>query len=253
MGGAAGVTPASSRPAAPVPAAAARARQVGDRSSTSPAQRPSLSPRCRGSGLAFPLAVQRWLDCRRRRALLTRSSTAPDRLLKSGRAVAYPLAAALTRVSRPTQTAECDWLARRLSSTSCPDWLPRGPLTNRTAHPPLRFGLPPPQPRFHPGGRGAGRARMEREPPMEAQREGRRVCLRGKAQPMGVRFTSRAPERPPWRLAFRRVAPRATPGFRPRGRGAHSNSGKDAARTGGGDCGRPLWRAPALPTWGPAP
>lgn len=67
----------------------------------SPARRPRLSPRRRGSGLAFLLAVQRGLCRRRRRAPFTRSSTAPDRPLKSKRAVARPLAAARARVSRP--------------------------------------------------------------------------------------------------------------------------------------------------------
>lgn len=58
-----------------------------------------LSPRCTGLGLAFPRVVRRRL--RRRRALLTGSSTTPERLLKSGRVAARPLAATRTRVSRP--------------------------------------------------------------------------------------------------------------------------------------------------------
>lgn len=94
---------------------------------------------------------------------------------------------------------------------------------------------------------------MESEPPMEAPREGRGVCPRGTVQPMGVRLTSRARARLPWRLGFRRVAPRATPGCRSSGKEAHSNGGVNAAGTNLEDCGRPLWRAPALPTWGPAP
>ncbi|XP_042763098.1 translation initiation factor IF-2-like [Panthera leo] len=113
----------------------------------SPARRRCLSPRLRGSGLAFPLAVQRCL--RRRRALLTRSSTTPDRLLKSGRVVA----------PSPTRTSRCDWLARSLFSTSCPDWPVLSlapPYREDTSTPPPRLALPPPQPRFHLGGLGAG-------------------------------------------------------------------------------------------------
>lgn len=91
------------RPADRAPRGRGRGQARRGPQPASPARRRCFSPRLRGSGLAIPLAVQRWL-CRRRRrrrALLTRSSTTPDRLLKSGRVVARPLAAARTRVSLP--------------------------------------------------------------------------------------------------------------------------------------------------------
>lgn len=167
--------------------------------------------------------------------------------------MAHPLAVALIRVTAPTRTAGCDWLARRLFSTSCPDWFPYAP--NQQDHSPASPVRPPPAPHLvsiREGG-GAGLERMERGPPMETPREGRGVCPRGTVQPMGMRFTSQARARLPWRLGFRRVAPRATPGCWSSGKEAHSNGVVNAAGTNLEDRERPLWRALALPTWGPAP
>lgn len=182
-----------------------------------------LSPRRRGSGLAFPLAVQRWLR-RRRRALLTRSSTTPDRLLKSGRVVARPLAVPLASAF-PTRTSRCDWLARRLFSTSCPDWPVLSlapPYREESSPPPPRFGLPPsPTPfpsRLAGGGSRRGVGSGERELPMGAPREGWEAGSAAGRSTGASSTNGRAPHipgsgAPAWPLGFRRVAPRASPGW----------------------------------------
>lgn len=182
----------------------------------SPARGSRLSPSRRGSGLAFLPAVQR--DRRRRRALLTRSSTASDRLLKSGRVVASPLAVASTRVSRsrPGPRNVTGWrgaFSPSLVLIGSPAPLTRGPLTL------LRVLASHP---FNPvsirAGGGREWARVEREGPMRGRRGGREVgsaagLPAGQVQPMGAPPTSPAQERPRWPLAFQRVSPTATPGL----------------------------------------
>lgn len=177
----------------------------------SPAWGSRLSPSRRGSGLAFLPAVQRGLSRRRRRALLTRSSTAPDRLLKSGRVVASPLAVARIRVSqpRPGPRNVTGWrgaFSPSLVLIGSPAPRTRGPLTL------LRVLA------SHPLNPVSIRAGGGREGPMGGRREGREVGSAadqpaGQVQPMGAPPTSRAQERPRWPLAFRRVSPAATPGL----------------------------------------
>lgn len=129
----------------------------------------------------------------------------------------------------PTRTSECDWLARRLFSTSCLDWLSRAPLPGG----PLTLLLASASHRLNPvsirAGGGRERARVGREPPMGRRREGREVGSSdgrppGKVQPIGVRSTSRARERP--RLAAGLPAGRAQNHARPAGRLRAVPSGK---------------------------
>ncbi|XP_047630564.1 uncharacterized protein LOC125124509 [Phacochoerus africanus] len=148
----------------------------------------------------------------------------------------------------PTRTSECDWLARRLFSTSCPDWLSRAPLPGGPLTLRLASASHPLNPVSIRAGGGRERARVGREPPMGRRREGREVGSSagrppGKVQPIGVRSTSRARERP--RLAAGLPAGRAQNHARPAGRLRASSTrwkgGEDAARpaqeTVGSHCG----------------
>ncbi|XP_078288744.1 uncharacterized protein LOC144612860 [Panthera onca] len=125
------------RPAAPAPAAAARARRGGARS-------PPLPP-----GVAVS-----HLDSEARASL----SPWPSSDVSAAVALSS-LAPPPPPTASPTRTSRCDWLARSLFSTSCPDWPVLSlapPYREDTSTPPPRLALPPPQPRFHLGGLGAG-------------------------------------------------------------------------------------------------
>lgn len=115
---------------------------------------------------------------------------------------------------------------------------------------------PTPQPGFHPGGWGVGRVECER--PMGAPREGRGVgsaagLPTGESSANGRAPHIPGPGAPP--LATRVPAGRAQ---------CHALLPMLLVRrplewwggfgeAGVGDRGQPLWRATALPTWGPAP
>lgn len=113
------------------------------------------------------------------------------------------------------------------------------PLTKRIAHPPPGFGLPPLQPRFHPGGRGTGEgAGATRTANRRAERgPGGGLCgrpARGESSANG-----RAPHIPgsgapqPGRSGSGGSRPGLRPGCWSLGRGAHWKGGEDAARPAG--------------------
>ena len=156
-GWAAGTAPASTGPASTAPRAAARARRGGARRQLLQPGVPashlvaealaSLSSRPSSEGSAAVAVALSSLA-------LPPPQTGAEERTGSGKPIGC---GPYSRQPAPTRTSECDWLARRLFSKSCPDWLSRAPY-QRTAHPPPGSGLPPPQPRFHPGGRGTRRA-----------------------------------------------------------------------------------------------
>lgn len=122
-------TPAKRRPGAEGPRPSLR-------------QSPCFSPRCGSLGLALPSAMAT-PPSRSPHSLFT----APDRPPKSGQTAARPLAAAALASAGPDRASGSDWLARRLFSTSAPDWLsrtafPGEPLTfhsSSASHPQTRF------------------------------------------------------------------------------------------------------------------
>jgi hypothetical protein len=104
-------------------------------------------------------------------------STAPDRLLKSGRIAARPLATIALASAGPDGTSERDWLARRLFFTSAHDWLLRAP--HREDHSPSSCLQPfSSVPRLQVSIRMGGereRAPAGREQPIGARKEGLEV------------------------------------------------------------------------------
>lgn len=114
------------------------------------------------------------------------------------------------------------------------------PLTGRIPRPPL---LASPSHPLNPvsiwAGWGRERARVGRERPMGAPKEGREAGSAAGRPKQESSANGRAPHipgsgAPLWPLAFRRVAPRATPGWRWRGRGTRWKGG----RMRRGPCGR---------------
>lgn len=222
-------TPAKRRPGAEGPRPSLR-------------QSPCFSPRCGSSGLALPSAMAT-PPSRSPHSLFT----APDRPPKSGQTAARPLAAAALTSAGPDGASGSDWLARRLFSTSAPDWLSRTPFPGE----PLTFhssSASHPQTRFPPL-RGPDGQWGNEERPVGGRLGG---VVVGEAQPMGARRTSRLSSAAPGhaRSGGSRPVPRPTtlarePGPRERC-GARSGRESPPSSPCGvlGSCHRGPWRAP---------
>lgn len=140
------------RPAAAAPEAAARLGEEGPAGLASPALHPCLSPRRRGSGLAFPWQSSDGSPATARSPHLLFYRPGPA--AEIGRAAARPLAAALTRVSRPRPGPRdvIGWLEGEggLFSMSRSDWpvLSLAPPCLDDRSPPALVRPPTRQPRF---------------------------------------------------------------------------------------------------------
>lgn len=183
---------------------------------------------------------------RRRRALLTRVSTAPDRLQKSGRTAARPLAVACACVISPDRSSARDWLARR----PFPRPLPIGCFTHPHGEdhsPSSPLQPPPPQLGFHPGGRGAGAGEWDANDQWGSGERAERWAPRrpaGEGSANGRASHIPGPAAPPLAARVLRVAPSATPDCPWLLRGAQER--------GAGRPGAAIVSSPALPTRSPA-
>lgn len=167
--------------------------------------------------------------------------TAPDRPPKSGQTAARPLAAAALASAGPDRASGSDWLARRLFSTSAPDWLSRTPFpgepltfhSSSASHPQTRF---PPRP--GPDGQWGNGERLM---------GGRLGGVVGGSAANGSAPHIPAQQRRPRPPSSPRVAPRATPDYPGTGaRPARKVQGRQRARE---PAQPPLRRAWVLPPW----
>ncbi|XP_064347955.1 atherin-like [Camelus dromedarius] len=215
----------------------------------SPPSRPGLTPLFPQPG-PRPASAPPPPPSRSPHSLFHRSRPAAEERTGSGTTIGY---GPHSRKPAPTRTSGCDWLARRLFSTSGPDWLSRTPLPRGSLTLLQASASHPFNPVSIRAGGGPERARVRRELPIGGRREGREVGSAagrpaGKVQPMGAHPTSRAQERPS--LAARVPAGRAQ-GYAPAaGRLGGAPTGKVGRMRRGrrGDSGQPLWRAPSLST-----